>query len=513
MNCIKTIFIATLLLIPAYSYADDLWSLQELTVLAFDSRDVDIIADEDNRGVRMVFSEWSVETERQIQSTLADTDIEYRLYPNRQAQMTVELYSANASLKFNMKQQHRTVQIIVGNARPELEILEVLLDKDSEVPFSPEVAVLLEKGDLAAARTQMLVESTDSPEDKELAKQRVHMIEAGLRGGVADGCSISNKSYATPAGREAAFLLSWCFYSLGNVEKAEQTLAEMKEYVEDDKILNRIENKRRQILTFSLLKYGRSDSTALLGNTFTRFAKDFLARFFSVTILENVADHLIQLGLGSILSSYADEIMAKLNNDELKNAAPALAECYLNAGQYVRAQDAASYFLEKPLRPWARGRLLLVRAHVNLREGNWKDAISDFDAAKQLILLQPNDELALMEAYVREARTPQTVFEPVIVENDPVNAAQRRFATRLQAEADLQQGKSLPTEKLGMLPDHALYHALGEAKTTDKSQAVTRISKVLAARNSSWAKLAALDTAILKMKKQLATELTKRIEP
>lgn len=521
MNCIKTTIIAILLIMPAAVVAEDLWSLQELTILAFDNRNVEIEADEDDRGIRMVFNKWTAETAQEIEATLANTEIEYQLYPNRQAQMTVELFSTDASLKFNMKKQHRTIQIIVGNARPELEAVQVLMDDQTEVPLSDELTKQLKKGDLVGARTQLISTMGEDAEGKELVRSRINTVEAALRGSVAAQCPSVKKDYKNAEIRESIFLLSWCYFSMGNIEKAEKVLSDLKvgatafekEIKNSNRLLKRIEQKRRRILVFSILNYARAGASVLLGNTFAQFAEDFLSNFFSVNVLENISEHLIRLGLGSILAQHSDEIMAKLSNEQLKLAAPALAESYLNAGQYVRAQDTASFFLEKPLKPWAKGRLLRVRAHVHLRDGNWQDTIRDFEAANQLIEPSLYDKIALMEAYVRTGRNPlpKINFETEI--NTPIDAFQKQTIARLNGESNLNSNKTVSVKLLERLPDYTLYFAAKNSKSLKNDKFAKQISKALTSRKSGWAALAAIDMEIEKMKKQLATKITERKAP
>ena len=56
MKCIHYILLSLFSLAPATVLAEDLWEMKELSVLAFDSRDVTIEADEDHHGVQSLNS-------------------------------------------------------------------------------------------------------------------------------------------------------------------------------------------------------------------------------------------------------------------------------------------------------------------------------------------------------------------------------------------------------------------------------------------------------------------------
>lgn len=494
---------------PTNSLAEDLWSLQELTILAFDSREVQIESDEDNRGIRLAFDSWDSIAEQEIEATLANTGIEYRLFPYRQSRMTVELFSKNASLKFNMKRRHHTIQIIVGNARPGLEALQVLLDTETEAPLDDTIMALLKNGELAEARKHLYLQKTEDGAQAELIKSRITIIEAALRGGKANECNEVKKDYQNKYIREAMYLLSWCYFSKGNIQKAEETLSLMATNIEDPVIQKRLDKKRRQILIHSILNYSRENASAQVGNAFSQFAADFLSEFFSINILEVINGHLTRLGLGGVVSKYADEIMSKLSNEKLKLAAPALAETYLNAGQYVQAQDAASYFLQRRLKPWAHGRLLRTKGYVHLQEGNWIESISNFEAAKKHVELTAKDEIALAEAYIRAEQTPTMEIIPWENPTSPIETIQNRWIQRLHTEKTLLSGKTLPKSKLKQLPDHTLYNGLKFARSSNNTKSESRILDILSKRDSSWGHLATLDLQIQKMKKLLQSKFIK----
>ena len=517
MKCLKNITItlsfAIAVTLPAVGAAEDLWSMKELSVLTFYDANVDIEADEDERGVRMRFKEWNRETEQQIRHALADTDIQYRLFPNQQAAMTVELFSTDASLKFNKKKQKRTVQIIVGNSRPELNALNVLLDPENTVPLPKDTLELIKKGDIVGARKAFYLEESTEPQKKRLTQNRILVLEAALRNSEAARCNPLFGRAESPEAIEATFLTSWCEFSRGRTDEAEEILAKMRLDIEEapendkdkkyKKVLKRIESHRKKILVYSLLNYAREDNTPILSNTFARFADEYLNKLFSVNLLEITAEHLIRLGLGKILTRYSDKIMARLNNDELKQSAPVIAEAYLDARQYVKAQDAASYFLEKPLPPWAEGRLLRVRAYVHLQEGNWQSAIRDFSAAYELIIPSPSDEMALIEARIRAEQTPRTELELPSESDSPVYRVQKRFIERLNTEIRLKDEKSVSNGALMTLPDHVLYYALQNALAKKDSKLARRVSKILNDRKSSWAVLAKIESRTKEMKTQL----------
>ncbi|MBN2526201.1 MAG: hypothetical protein JXR76_07395 [Deltaproteobacteria bacterium] len=507
----KNILTALFLLLPLRVQADDLWSMKELSVLAFDRDLVTVLEDEDGFGIRMLFNEWTPQIEAQIQSTVATSDMQYQLLPNRQARMTVELFSSNASLKFNTKVQRRTVQIIIGNSRPELRALNVLMDPDSLTPLPQSVVERIQVGDIAGARKELYTMEAQTPAEKALILNRINVADAALRDSVAAECNPDPAFFEKKEQVESAFLVSWCWFSRGNLEKANKVLDRLdgylaefpsikKEYIG---IEERISQHRRRIIVFTLLNFERQNDTPQLTNMFAKFANSILGQLFSVNILEIVASNLIRLGLGSMLTGYSDKILARLGNEELQQSAPVIAETYLNAEQYVRAQDAASFFLQKKLPDWARGRLLKVRAQVHLQEGNWRAAVSDFEQAKQLISFKPSDEVSVMEAYVRAEQTAQTKYIPPQGDPTPVDRFYMRLAKRLKAESRLRQGKTISDDEMATLPDHALYFAMRTAVESNQDALANRIQSVLNQREGSWATLATTETEIKQMAMQL----------
>ncbi|MBN2719288.1 MAG: hypothetical protein JXX14_25785 [Deltaproteobacteria bacterium] len=508
-----TLLFSVAIVLPGIAAADDdMWSLKELSVLAFDEKIVHLEEDEDERGVRMYFREWSPVQEQEIRDSLENTDIEYRLFPNRQSKMTVELYSKNASLKFNGKKQHKKVQIIVGNSRSEKDALNALLDPDSLVPLPVHTIELLKKGDVVGARKALFLEESAAPEKKLLTENRINVVEAALTESVAAKCNPLSSRFDTPEAIESAFLISWCQFSIGDVDEAEYILSTLGDYLretpnrekESEKILQRIETHRKTILINTLLKYARLDDTSRLTDTFIKFEKDYLTRFFSLNLLEIAADHLIRIGLGSVLAAYSDRIMGRLDNKDLLRAAPVLAETYLDAGQYVKARDAASYFLEEKALPgWARGRLLRVRAYVGLQEGDWIAAVDDFTEAETLISLSSHDNLAHVEATVRAERATSTELIIPDANKNRIDGIQNKFATRLRTEIALKEGKRLSVKALSTLPDHALYYGLLDAEQKKNNGLYQSILKILQDRNSSWATLATIKKQTQEMQGQL----------
>ena len=521
MKCIHYILLSLLILAPATSLADDLWEMQQLSVLTFDNRYITVEADEDYHGIRMLFSNWTPDSAQKIESELSTTDIDYALYPNRQARMTVELYSDTASLRFNAKQQRNTVQIVVGNSRPELEALDLLLHPDSRVPLADDLQIMLKNQDIAGARKALILQSSEDEEVKGLIQNRITVLEAALRDGVAPACNPAPKFPNSPETIESTFLTAWCQYSQGNTDEAERMLSEMQAFLSEtpdtdknrEEVLNRIIEQRRKILLFTLLSEARRHQPSVFANTFLRFADDYVGNFFTVNILEVVADNLNTLGIGDSLNRHSDRILSRLKDDDLKRSAPVLAETYLNSGDYVRARDTASYFLEKDLPTWARGRLLRVRGRVNLQEGNWRAAATDFDQANQFTSPSPVDELALIEAHVRLAQAPQTLFEMNDNNDTALDDYYRQWAARLSAEAKLDQGKHPDSAELAHVPDYKLYFALKSAKQENNTRLVQQITETLSDRKGSWATLASIVSETGRMEQQLTELINDSVNP
>jgi len=107
-------------------------------------------------------------------------------------------------------------------------------------------------------------------------------------------------------------------------------------------------------------------------------------------------------GVGHLFTRITQSDVAKISAGERPELAPILAESYLAAEQYVKALDAASYFLTKKELSSYKTRLLKVRGHSALQEGDWQEAMRD------LAQVKPNtlhwdlvDELSLIEAELR----------------------------------------------------------------------------------------------------------------
>ena len=491
-----------LTIVFALSAEEDLWGLGNLTVLTFRGGGSAVSGTVENSAVQLRFDRWNEKTEKELRNSLIKSPLSFRLFPSRQATMMVEIYSPSSDVNYSAKRQRDTLQLVVGERNPARAATDLLLSNQSDAAMPPKLVKDLKNGMLGKVRYSLLKEVHKKSDKDFLSRARVSVINVAIRSGRSAGCAEPPEDMpTTKASREGLFLAAWCLRASNKPNRALRYLKMIKEMSPGDAALSRIKRLETKIIFGSIFSADRQGKPMKVASIFLDNQDFILESNLGLSTLEIISSNLGRIGLGHLLTEITDRIVSGADEKKLRSMSAIIAETYYNAGQMIRASDAASYFLSKHQPDWLSGRLYRIRGRVALQEGDWSQAAADLERSRRLLLSWSiEDELALAEALTRMTSNKVKInlnakgstrggFEKLSIGFED-------WFDRVLTERNIMLG-SLPTKKLmDRLPSFVLYRSAQAALEREDFTLAKKILEKTAQRKDGWGKMARLSLKI-----------------
>ncbi|MCP4676916.1 MAG: hypothetical protein GY854_15645 [Deltaproteobacteria bacterium] len=475
------------------------WTFNNITVLTFPSSKVKVHRTADHRGVRLALPVWNEEIEREMKDVLDDSPLTYRLHLLPMAAMGVEVYSQAMDIDFAVRQNKGLTQIIIGELRTQRVVLNIIGDNQRIAPLPKEVYNLLKEGKLSSARRKMGKLKTTGTYKRILNRARRGVLSSIIYGPNSMQCPGLPRILKNPAIHEGMVLSAWCLRASGKPHRAIQYLEALDDAPMMPEVASRSHSLRARIVAGLVLSADRADLPIFAAAYSLKHWGTVRVALNSTSFLETVARNLRKVGVGNLFPLIADAEIAKIADNRQAVLAPALVESFLSAGYYVRALDAATFFLTARQPDWYKARLMRVRGYAELQEGNWKEARRDLvEARRHLGDWSLRDELALIEAQLRGegsvASLEKNLREAVRKERrlNSVSSGVQYWMERLLGEIQVGMGNLPEEDVFDILPAHVLFRSAQKIQKTNR-KSYEKLIKRATQSKGGWGDLAEIE--------------------
>ncbi|MCP4600067.1 MAG: hypothetical protein GY847_05935 [Proteobacteria bacterium] len=506
-TCIVAVFVFTAQ--SAFSEQNGPWTFNNITVLTFPSSEVQVRQTADRRGVDISLPIWNPQIEKAVKHTLARSPLSYRLHFLPRAAMGVEVYSLTTDIDYAARRQKKVTQIIIGELRPERVSSDLIGSKDRINPISEKTRELLRAGKMVSARREITKIEITNKYMRLLYRARWAVLDSLIYGADSMQCPRLPRDLTHPMVHEGVFLSAWCLRAAGQLVRALYYLHTLGLSDVSPEQAKRIRELSAQVVAGLVLSADRSDSH-IYAAAYSIKHQDIISAYLTdASFLEVVAANLGKAGVGNLFVRIANAEIAKIEDEKQATLAPVLVESFLNAGQYIRALDSASFFLSGRQPKWYEARLQRVRGHAHFQEGNWREADIDLNVAKQhLTNWNLDDELSSIETFLRAGH-------PVALLGDRFKHAYSgrprnlpdsypHWFTRLKGEIDLKSNRMPKNSVLDKLPTYVLVQGAKKAKQNGRDKAYLQLIHRAAKGEGGWRDLAKLNIELVNMKNEIA---------
>ncbi len=511
MKWIKTSIIGLIVLLVAgiaFSEQAGPWTFRNITVLTFTSSLVDVRRAADQRGIYLSLPSWDQQLELSLKETLADSPLKYRLHPLPQAAIGVEVYSPSTDIDFAVRRQKNVTQVIIGEIRSDKIVFDLIGAKTLANPLPKKLREMLRSGKLSQAQGELHKLEVQGTYAKILHHARRSILSAMLHGADGMHCPRLPNHMESEMAHESVILSAICLHRAGESQSSLRYLAALDAMKISERIAQRLAELETHIVAGLVLSADRQ-ANPLHASAYSIKHRDVIRKSLTETLfLEVVADNLGSIGLGGLFVGIADAEIAKIEDKKYAALVPAVVESYLNASQYVRALDAASYFLTGRQPRWYEARLKRVRGRANLQEGDWREAARDLDEAKQhLAGWNMEDDLSLIEAGLRSGRPAKSLDTLLRQVRKRVpkrhSAGIQSWIERLRAEIDIKNGRIPEDAVLERLPTHVMFEGAMGARKSGSTESYKTLIQRAARSEDGWGEFAELSAEVEAMKLEL----------
>ncbi len=512
MKWIRIILVAIFALaaVPVSGEQENPWSFDRMSIITLPVSNVEIRRSIDRKAVELKFSNWNPEIEKQLSTPLSKSSLSYRLYPMRQTAMAVEIYSKNAAIDFAARHQKNTTHVLVGEIRPGRIISQLLIMDSSPKPLSKEIQQLIRENKLVSARDKIRKLRVDGSYLKFLLRMRLSIVETILYGVHSTRCPLPPKRMHNPMVQEGVFLLAWYLYTADKHELAQNMLVLLRESSPSEELLKRGIELEKKVAADQILAASRADSSLYAAAYSLRYMDTIRDLLNDPTFFEVFSSSMATVGLDRLSANIAQREIVKAKRNRQIALAPLLVESYFGDGQYIRALDAATYYLVSfsKIPEWSRMRLLRIRGLSNFQEGNWQEAVVDLTTAREsMVKWDTDDELSFVEARLRAGGPITDLGKYLNKVSKGLNGATpksiKSWIARLRGEIELRSNR-IPKESLVKnLPFHILFKAAKRAEQNNRRDMSEALFKHAARGKGGWSQLAEITLQVSQAKNQL----------
>lgn len=503
---------------PASGKTQTPWSFDNIAIIDVPVRNLEIVRSADGRGVLLYFNDWQSDYAKEIEDALVRSSLLHRLLPHRQARMVVEVYSVGADVDFAVKEHGRKTQVIVGEIRPGRTALTWIQGGDEIRPLPEDFYGHLAAGRLGVA-SELLKElgrQKRRPDYLNIARSAV--LEAVRRGPSMDRCpKVPSSGLGEPTVQEGILLTAFCSARAGRLAEGLDILGKLEGGELSGVVEKRKTELANDLLATLILAADRRADARGVAEIFLEHTRELEYLASKEPFFELLEENLEAVGIPQSFSSLGAKVMAVASDDDMPRFAPASAEGYLAAGQYVRASDTANFFLSKKQPDWLRGRLVRVRGLAAFQNGDWEQTRKDLEYSLEVLGPGDLDEtLALIEARLRTGGDPKELSaqmtEILKVHAQGLTVSQDAWMSRLWGEVELRLGRLPHEEVLAKLPTYVIYEAAEWAQRRgDEKMRKTLLDICAKDREGGWSDLGRTVLEIESLRREL-DEISKVME-